>query len=759
MTPNVMHNPEPASSTNRNYEQVDDITKDTNDLGDWLYDQFFKTIENQVINNTDDKNNILTRRSGSQLSIENPTKSKKWRKQRKPMKQKGNRDQLRRKLLRITENDSLFDISSKSSSDSSDSSSSSDVSSMEYEVQQKEHHKHDDGEHGHKKIVVINKKPKQPLPSFIFLPNLETPFYPPIGLPAPPIVPMYPIVPVPPVPLCPITGCDDNRGNGNIATISSAPTTTTTTSTATTAAAVSSNATTSEPTVTSVQSTSLTETSDTASTDAEPTIVNDSTSDIPKTDSKTLRSKNKKRKKVARLLNNEGRGTNHGMNNLNRIDRQKIMQYLKQKLPAASYFKPSWNKKIFAKKIISRNKNIENPNLDSNLFDNEYLNNEINPNPEQGDETFHDNVDFKYITELIHRTDLKNNSKALPPIEYNPMESIDTYQSPNINENRYSDYSVPYDDGRTINRPIYHKPDESYYASLGRQIATMIRSSDNPENVDKEGTRDNTKNDLYLNDSPTSFWERSVRSPLAIIKNKNKEYEYLKKSNEELLFDIENKVEIIASTAPTLTLLEIENIVNVMEAAKRDIQRNNKNIVKNSIISNKNLNIDLWPPKTQNSKNSYKKSNLPYSNKVKLEHKLSNLKINNNFPSVQLHSIQKIVAWNNGNLKQINQTNYNPSTSKSSIDDNNFKTTQTNYNLGNPNTINHSPARRIPFFQNTVKQTFSQKNPYILSHRKYFQDNYNYYVNQKEDLPHLPPVARIAMKPSYFPDISQFAYL
>lgn len=178
-------------------DHVDEISNDANDLGDWLYNQFFKTIENQVVNNTSEKDQEKpTRRSGS--SIKKPKIRKKWNKDQKTNK-KTKRRKLRNKLLRITEDDSMFDMTSKSSSESGDSSSSD--SSVE-------HHTHNnDGEHGHKKIVVFNKKPKPPLPSFIFVPNLETPFYPPIGLPPPPVVPMYPIVPVPPVvPFCIETG-------------------------------------------------------------------------------------------------------------------------------------------------------------------------------------------------------------------------------------------------------------------------------------------------------------------------------------------------------------------------------------------------------------------------------------------------------------------------------------------------------------------------------------------------------------------------
>lgn len=100
-------------------------------------------------------------------------------------------------MLRITENDSLFDSDSSSVSedDSSDSSSESDVSSS-VDDKREPGKVHD---HGHKKILIYNKRPQPPLPSFIFLPNMNTPYYPPIGLPPPPVMPMYPMVPVPPM--------------------------------------------------------------------------------------------------------------------------------------------------------------------------------------------------------------------------------------------------------------------------------------------------------------------------------------------------------------------------------------------------------------------------------------------------------------------------------------------------------------------------------------------------------------------------------
>lgn len=173
--------------------QVDAIAKEADDLGDWLYNQFFKTIENQVINKTDSTSK--TRRSGA---VQPMPRRRAHKKTRRKLKKKGKKYKkkkgFKQKLLRITEDDSLFDSSSNSEDtsddddDGSESMSDSDTSSDS-----------GDKNHDHRKILMMNKKPKGPLPSFIFLPNMDTPFYPPIGLPAPPL-PMYPLVPIPPMP-------------------------------------------------------------------------------------------------------------------------------------------------------------------------------------------------------------------------------------------------------------------------------------------------------------------------------------------------------------------------------------------------------------------------------------------------------------------------------------------------------------------------------------------------------------------------------
>lgn len=186
----------PATTAHALDPHVDEISKDTGDLSDWLYNQFFKTIENQVINKTDDDELLQgTRRSGG-------SSKRKRKKKNKKKDLKATKRGLRRKLLRISEDDSMFDSSSDSDSDSTDSSGSWESWENDLGGKTKSHDTDPNKDHGHRKIVVFSKPTKAPLPSFIFLPNIETPFYPPFGLPVPPM-PMYPMIPVPPVIITP----------------------------------------------------------------------------------------------------------------------------------------------------------------------------------------------------------------------------------------------------------------------------------------------------------------------------------------------------------------------------------------------------------------------------------------------------------------------------------------------------------------------------------------------------------------------------
>ncbi|XP_046969577.1 uncharacterized protein LOC124536951 [Vanessa cardui] len=704
----------PVATTSKIDGAIDEISKDTEDLGDWIYNQFFKTIENQVINSTNDQN-TLTRRSGSAAakSKRTPKRSKKTKKRRK--------SKHKIKLMGKLENDSVFDLSSSSNSESSESTSSSSDSSLEYERYYKRHD--DDDEHGHKKIVMIKKKPRQNLPNFIFLPNVETPFYPPVGLPPPPI-PMYPMVPVPPmVPFFHIEEIETTA----------APDKTTTDSTTTTASTITEITTTGE-------TTGLTE----------------------QTEPVQLRHLDKMTKKELKPSNNYKTEKNLRSMKMMSPSRQKFIQRLKQKMQnqSAKSLRHPWmrNKNKISNSFMKQDDNLKYPYL-GNIPDS-YVINDIKQNT-RDEPAISENVDFKYISELIHRDDLHNDSNKLPPIEYNPLDSIETYDSP-IQKEKRADYIVPPDTlaTRRLSRPNYHKSDESYYTNLGRQIASMIRGIDtqNKElNIQVEATHDVPKNDIFLKvSSPRSYWERSVRSPLTFLNSNKKNYEYLKRSN-ELLFDIENKVEIVASTVPTLTLREIENIVSVMETAKRKMQ-SEETIVKDVVLPENNLNINLWPKSLSNTRNLMTNSissNLKNHIKLPIPSPTSNISQKNK-PD-HLHGFSMAIT-NRFTAQQ------NPQAAGKS----NFNTliieTKSKIKPGDHSEYYQS-SRQTLANPKYVKNTFSGQNPrqplwdhdiqpFFLKHRKYF-DNNNYLLNQNENFPYM--ASNNGEQKSYFQrEISSF---
>ncbi|OWR53041.1 hypothetical protein KGM_207396 [Danaus plexippus plexippus] len=712
-----------TTTTKNMNSHVNEIAKDADDLGDWLYNQFFKTIESQVVNNTNQKE-TLTRRSGSNYKMKKPKRTNKWNKGKKKYRKRSRNKKSKKNLLRINENDSLFDIDSSSSSDSSGSSSAS-VSSDEF--QEKEDVHENENEHGHKKIVMINKKPKPPLPSFIFLPNIDTSFYPPIGLPPPPIVPMYPMVPVPPVvPLLPIP---DNCETTSL------------------------SSTTNDVTAKSMDTskTTVDETTDTApqETETEAGQTEAAATEITKTDTETS--------KPDALLNK-----------LKPNGRQKILQRLQAKAKKPpKVVTDEVHKKI--KKTPFMNDDAEVPFLD-NTIPVDANNNDMQYNPWQEDpSSVPDNVDFKYITELIHRVDLKNKTNdLLPPIEYNPLDSIEVYK-PKRNKNYYQYYDTPLNafERRRSNRNNEKLTDDSYYTNLGRQIATMIRGIDaqnKQANIEMEKANDKFKTDPYYNkNSAQSFWERSVRSPLTFLNANRNKFEYLKKSN-EILFNIENRVEIMASTAPALSLREIENIVKAMEAAKMDIQQKESN-VGDKVSSNKNLDIKLWPPEFKISG----KINRPElmkkdddNNEVK---DIANNNQADNDKTLRVQNVQKVLNLPNQNLMENNQRARqtpeiklikNPSVGNTYFASNPLNYNQLRYGVANQRQTKAGALPQKPSAQLLLE---NEMNPLFLKHRKYFQDNNNNnaFSNNRE----LAQYSRASLisEPSYFHhEINHFDY-
>ncbi|CAG9788749.1 unnamed protein product [Diatraea saccharalis] len=481
-------------------EKVEAIAKDTDDLGDWLYNQFFKTIENQVINNTD--NNVLnTRRSGNSDPVKPKRRSRKKSKKTKMKKKHTSiKKGLRSKLLRITEDDSLFDSSSRSSSESDSSSSESKSDSSD--------------DHDHRKIVMINKKSTPSLPSFIFLPNVETPFYPPIGLPAPPIMPMYPMVPVPPMGFGYYTE--------STTVLSSTPS-----SSSTSQSIPSSSAPTETPSSTNVIITTIapsTETTKTSDISETTTLINEETSDIteapPESENPALRSRD-----------------------LDNFD-SPFFNMPAEKSSEREFYQPSVN--YMAK-------------------------------PED--------VDFKYLTELIHKIDLnKTGPRSLTnQIPLSVLTRKSNYQNSapvyTNSENGITENYLPY------YLQIPHKPrpiskademNDSYFTNLGKQIASLISNfnSNGEQQVNIELQRQNSPDNIQTANllsenrftQGRSYWERFVRSPLKSL------LPFINKNNQEIqsnenLISIENQVNVATATRRPFSLQELENMANIAQQA------------------------------------------------------------------------------------------------------------------------------------------------------------------------------------------------
>ncbi|CAG4952065.1 unnamed protein product [Colias eurytheme] len=720
---------EPVPTLDPIDNQVDEITKNADDLGDWLYNQFFKTIENQVINKTKE-NNVPTRRNGiSPLEVKSISRRKMSRKKRKKSKDKRKKSSMRRKLLRITENDSVFDSTSEESE--SDSSESASDDSGTFEIEQGEDKHTDDKEHGHKKIVIINKKPKPPLPSFIFLPNMDTPFYPPIGLPPPPIMPMYPFVPVPPVPAFPCPDQEENGGSTTTATV------TTTTSSITTNT-VPSSLTTEQP---------LTTVSTIDEQDAE-TSIDIGTTEKAVSEKGVRAGRYKKKNRAARLKQrnmDEPFTKSHPLQGSSR-SRSKLLQRLRHKMKNSAPIQPP----------IEHEENTEISFLESDGFD-DTLNNEIQSKPNNNPKS--ENVDFKYISELIHRVNLNNSGN---PMKYNPSDSVEVYSPAKYHKMKHQNFNNP-KDSRSGDS------DDSYYTNLGRQIASIIRNADAQNqqvNIEIEQTNQNTENHVFFNEnSPKSFWERSVRSPVKFINSNKNNYDYLKRSN-ELLFNIENKVSIMATTEPSLNLQDIENIVNVMAKAQRKIKQNQHDL-NNIRTSNKNLNFNLWPKESQHLESNLQNIQAKpvfHENEKNVFKKLPELH------GVSMQNFHRFTAWlstgkNNETYKDKTYLTETKPIERKFI---NTMDKQSQLPISAISTrpvalrSNSSMIPKIPIIDH---QSFPSMLPNYkyMERKKYFQDNSNAGVNDGYVIPMKPVHHFLNMpfdpQPTYFHhDISHFHY-
>lgn len=429
--------------------------------------------------------------------------------------------------------------------------------------------------------------------------------------------------------------------------------------------------------------------------------------------------------------------------------------------PSAKLLMSPWkNNNKLMMDTYTRNNNIKSPVVDNAMYDNDsLLANQMQAKPLQGMEP-PENVDFKYITELIHRVDLNNNSNDLPPIEYNPLDSLEVYKPQRIKQHTLPEYVVPPNapDGRRYLRPSNQQSnDDLYYTKLGRDIASMIRGIDAQNrdvNIQLEATRNTPQSDLYFNEnSPRSYWERSVRSPLTLLETNKNKFEYLKRSN-EILFDIENKVEIIASTVPTMSLQEIENIVSVIEAARKKVKKKETS-VRNIIPNTNNLNINLWP---QGKNGFLSNNNVPSSNQQKHEtNKNKIVKQKNDIPpgthGIQMHNIHRFVAWQKPSKDMSPDNQVYNSNVKIIPDARSHIPLKTNYNRNPP--YENKQIKLIPHPNNNSRQSLLgyDMNSLFLKHRKYFNDDDdNFYINQ-------PSLYSKGTQPSYFhQEINHFDY-
>lgn len=214
-----------------------------------------------------------------------------------------------------------------------------------------------------------------------------------------------------------------------------------------------------------------------------------------------------------------------------------------------------------------------------------------------------DTANFKYLSQLIHRihvNDTKRPSGVIAKPGFQQQNMFMGYQKKNQLMNSRPKIS---DLTRRFNNQIY-PPDpkvteNSFYTNLGKQIASLIRGVDasygKQIDIEIEHLDKNVPNQPIFSElsyPPHSYWERFARSPINDLQQYKDNMEYFNKSN-EILYNIENKVELAASTKSPMSLLEIENVVNVIEGPLRD---NHKDLDATKIQSSHNtLNINLWP--------------------------------------------------------------------------------------------------------------------------------------------------------------------
>lgn len=218
-----------------------------------------------------------------------------------------------------------------------------------------------------------------------------------------------------------------------------------------------------------------------------------------------------------------------------------------------------------------------------------------------------EDVDFKYLSELIHRVN-QSRSRKSPPLTFDLNQDL--------KELRKLQLSHPSRRNIDAYKPVQqvHRQgtDDIYYSNLGRQIASMIRNADSKVDHQFSSIKDSEHADYqlpihaFLNEhsyGPRSFWERSVRSPVpqkgSVFVEYLDESRTLKHSNEKNLINLENEVQIFASTPPPLRLQDLENILSTIQKVHAQIQVRHPST--STRQSNVSLNVNLLPKQVRST--------------------------------------------------------------------------------------------------------------------------------------------------------------
>lgn len=260
-----------------------------------------------------------------------------------------------------------------------------------------------------------------------------------------------------------------------------------------------------------------------------------------------------------------------------KLPQQKMSHSKRQRKPKPpiSFFKQDFDPQLMDEEVIPQDTHLQtNPYHDK-------------------DTPLIDNVDFKYLTQLIHRFDNQSNING----NINATDMILPFRRRHINNDYINQLEAP-------SHPDFNKrrlltsPGESYYAKLGQEIATLIRRIDTTGDRDLNvGIDHNARVGVHpnpvFNDNSyarRSYWERYVRSPL----NQSSSDGELVPQNYENLLSIESKVENLANTANPLSLQELENVVYLMDTAKSRLEYKIDNIKKKEINA-RNISSKLLP--------------------------------------------------------------------------------------------------------------------------------------------------------------------